>query len=526
MRLNNYDDYQLNLLVEAILNKDCPLYFSDRFYHLIDKINHPISDELIKNNQKEGFKFSYIDLDDSGLDKISFITSTKASEVIADYKGKDKEKDINITNLEFNNARYDYDLKDKLYTKFRSVTTIGKLINKLFPGKFEAGGKPGQDIQSFVDKFKSNRDIKDLELVNGNDIVKWYYEKKYIDGNDTEGSLGGSCMRYEECQDYIKFYAENQDVVSLLILKVKNNRGYYRIKGRALVWKLSYPVDRIFMDRIYTTDNYDEELFKSYAKKEGWLYKFRQNSSDSEYIVDSRDDSKNKISLTVDNVNESSTDQYPYMDTLKYYSVDDEQLSSDSNFFNGDYYSLESTDGDRDLQDSNRIWVEYYEEYFDEDDIVFCEKGDEYRTHDDAIYSEYYGEYITQEYLDNNMQECEYSDGYGYEKYRDSGDYYETADGEYACVEYARNNMMYSEYSNEWIPPNEDVYSEHHQDYLYEKNAVEVYLDEAQRKKDWRAEDDDTWFEWDWDSEKYDNDVSIEDLKEYNDLNDEDEKDE
>lgn len=86
--------------------------------------------------------------------------------------------------------------------------------------------------------------------------------------------------------------------------------------------------------------------------------------------------------------------------------------------------------------------------------------------------------------------------------------------------------MMYSEYSNEWIPPNEDVYSEHHQDYLYEKNAVEVYLDEAQRKKDWRAEDDDTWFEWDWDSEKYDNDVSIEDLKEYNDLNDEDEKDE
>jgi len=526
MKLNSYDDYLLDLLMEAILTKDCPLYFSDRFNKLINKIDHPISNKLNISQGKDGYKTSYIDLDDSGLDKISFITSTKAIEIMVDYYRKDKDKDINITNLEFSNSRYEYKLKDKLYSKFRSVTTIGKLINKLFPKEFEAGGKPGEDIQSFVDKFKSGRDISDLELVKGDDIVKWYYENEYIDGNDTEGSLGGSCMRYEECEDYIKFYADNIDVVSLLILKIKNSEGEDKIKGRALVWKLHEPSGRTFMDRIYTVDTYDEELFKSYAKKEGWLYKFRQNSSDNEYIVDTLDDSKEFIHLIVKNVNESSSDYYPYMDTLKYYSEDYGSLTNNQQNIKGEYYSLEDTDGNRNLEDDSRIWVEYYEEYFDEDDITYCELGDEYRTHDDAIYIEYYGESATEEYLDNYMERCKYCEGSGYDEYRKNGDYVDVADGEYACKEYAENNMSYSEYSNEWIPEGREVYSEHHETFLYDKNATEVYLDEAQRKTDWRADDDDTWFIWEHDGEKYDNDVSIEDLKEYNDLNDEEEKDE
>ena len=39
MKLNNYEDYQLDLLMEAILTKDCPLYFSDRFNKLIFNVN-------------------------------------------------------------------------------------------------------------------------------------------------------------------------------------------------------------------------------------------------------------------------------------------------------------------------------------------------------------------------------------------------------------------------------------------------------------------------------------------------------
>jgi hypothetical protein len=231
--VRDYDDYLLDLIIEAVGTKEAPLLFSERFRSLISRLEHPISRKLLNTESRDGFKMTYVDLDDEDLDKVSFIVTTKAVEVIADHRGRSKDT-VSISNDYFRTANRDYSLRDKLYSKFRSVTSIGKLINKLFPNEFVPGGKPGEDIQSFVDKFKSARDTKDLELVKGADIVKWYNGKKYFGSG---GSLGGSCMRYEECEEYIQFYADNRNVVSMLILKVKDDRGRNRIKGRALVWK-------------------------------------------------------------------------------------------------------------------------------------------------------------------------------------------------------------------------------------------------------------------------------------------------
>jgi hypothetical protein len=534
--LQDFEDYSLDLLVEAITQKEIPLIFSDRFRGLIKKINHPISIRLQHSEFKSDkqHKSSFIDLDDSGLDKISFITATKAAEVVGNYKYLDKEKrDIEFDTLTYLNANRDDRLKDLLYSKYRSVTTIGKLINKLFPKEFEAGGKPGQDIQSFTDKFKSMRDFKELEEVKGDDIVKYYNYENYVGGDDAVGTLGNSCMRYDECSNYIQFYADNPMVCSLLILKNdkkeneddEDDEDYDedKIKGRALVWKLSQPKERIFMDRIYTIDAYDEELFKAHAKKNGWLYKYRQNSSDSEWIIDGKDDSKEYMILKVSGVKHSSTGQYPYVDTVKYFYVDDDVLSN-SDDLGGDKYTLQDTDGG--YEEDEGIYVDFYGRSYPEEDLIYCDLGDEYRLEEDAVYLDFYGEHATQEYIDRRMVQCDYYEGYGTDaSYRVSSDTVNVyGTDETACSQYASNNMVYSDYHNDYLPEGHEVYSEHHESYLYDDEAVEVYLDEGQRKTDWRAEDDGTWWEWDYDNEKYDEDVSIEELRAYHDLDENDEE--
>lgn len=525
--LQDFGDYQLDLLVEAITQKEIPLIFSDRFRNLIHKIDHPISTKLLNaERNSENQKSSFIDLDDSDLDKISFITSTKAAEVIADVKGINKdEKDIEFSPTTYIDVKYSDFTRTAMYSKYRSVTSIGKLINKLFPKEFPPSGKPGEDIQSFTNKFKSGRDMKALEEVTGDDIVTYYSRDSYINGEQTDGSLGNSCMRYDECDEYIQFYADNPKVCSLLILRDEENPD--KIKGRALVWKLSEPYKRTFMDRIYTADGYDEELFKSYAKKNGWLYKYRQNSGDGEQIVDTEENTQDYMTLVVSGVKESSTDKYPYVDTLRYFYHEDGILSSDSDR-GGAMWTLQDTEGGYEADDEGR-YVDFYGRSYPEDDLIYCELGDDYRLEDDAVYLEFYGKSATEEYMDRHMIQCDYyeSNYGGSDAMRERGDTVEVyGSGEEACSRYASDNLPWSDYHNEYLPPNKGVWSEHHETYIYEPEAVEVYITESQSKTDWRAEDDDTWWEWDEDGEKYDENISEEELREYNGLNDEEDEDE
>ena len=61
--LQDFEDYSLDLLVEAITQKEIPLIFSDRFRGLINKIDHPITRRLIgSEGNRENHKSSYIDL--------------------------------------------------------------------------------------------------------------------------------------------------------------------------------------------------------------------------------------------------------------------------------------------------------------------------------------------------------------------------------------------------------------------------------------------------------------------------------
>jgi hypothetical protein len=189
-------------------------------------------------------------------------------------------------------------------------TKVGRLAQRIL-SKVDKKYTP-KEVEEFVNKFKSaveliNNKERLFELVKGDDIAYWYLGDRYVKGH---GSLQGSCMRYDSCQEYFSVYTKNEDKVSLLILKNEDDES--KIEGRALIWKLDS--GKTFMDRIYYTKDEQVEMFKEYARKNGWAFKVNQNI---DYWRDVEFNGKIgpmiiTVTLNVD------FEQFPYMDTLRF----------------------------------------------------------------------------------------------------------------------------------------------------------------------------------------------------------------
>lgn len=217
-----------------------------------------------------------------------------------------------------------------------SEMKVGRLVNTILK---KAGIKVSdKDVEQFVNKWKSfidfsNNKYSNFKLVKGEDIRYWYYEEKY---EGYGGSLNGSCMKHKNCQPFFDLYVENPDVCQLLILKSHNEDT---ILGRALVWKLRD--GDTFMDRIYTSNDSDVELFKKYAQEKGWMYKSCQDFNEYTSIVLPNGGVKH-LTLNVDLKN-SYFDSYPYMDTLKFLNYNKNTLTNNTH---GHYTNrLEDTNG-------------------------------------------------------------------------------------------------------------------------------------------------------------------------------------
>lgn len=504
--VKKYNDMQLDLLIESIKNDETVLLLSPRFQNLLQYLyvskNNNIARHILDNVNNKNFmtKITYVDIDDESDDMVTFITVSKALEIFdKQYQNLQNDQLFYIMN------KPEYDI----YKKNRSKSKIGRFISKLFGNLFIASGKPGEDIETFVNLFKSTRKKGVFEEVKGEDVKYWYLGKRYEDGG---GKLNNSCMRYEDSQEYIDFYVINEHKVSLLILKDKKDSD--KIKGRALLWKLDDPSGRTFMDRIYTVLDFDVENFINYAIENGFLYKKNQSMYENEEIVDPVGNVTKKLNLLVDDI--LSSYYYPYMDTLKYFNQHTNQLSNYEYMFN-EYYKLENTDGSFDeSEDSHEgmIWVERDGEWYEEDDIFMCNICDEFYHINDEYYSYYYEESICPDCLESHFIDCEYyTDSDHYRKSEDSV-YLDRYD-EYATQEYlnsSNSDFIYIENIDQWVKSDETVWSDHYNEYLVMDDAIEVYLDEDNNDTDWRIENDGTYFEHDGDY--YDNDVVFSDDEE------------
>ena len=400
-KLLKFEEYLFDLIFEN--KKELPILLSNRLKDILADIDHPIASELMSAsfNGIYSKEATVIDYDDEKVGNFTFMVPGK----VLDYAEKNE---LNFDSyFSFNNFIIDNPEYWKL--KQRTSISIGKLVRKLFPGKFETPPKKDKDdvVRNYIEEFtnlviaqreKLKNVFERFKVVRGQDIVKYYLEDNY---DYTEGTshLGASCMKYSKCAEFTEFYAVHDVEMVVLMSEKKEDK----IIGRAILWKIAEinddEVDRKFMDRIYTVKDSYIDVFKEYAKTNGWLYKYKQNMDEDEYIVDSKTGAKdNWILKTHSNFDE--VDYYPYMDTMKFFYYEDGFLTN-SNRFGSMYYRLDDTDGGpvnfwSDDEDSD-IHVPYYDEYYSsqyvEDHMVWSDEVDSHILYDEAVQSNYYDRY-------------------------------------------------------------------------------------------------------------------------------------
>jgi hypothetical protein len=299
------------------------IVLSPLFKNILSTCHSRLANEIISldGNEIVDIPFNYIDLSNRN-DILTFTPSERVEEILANYKyfiargghlfkavikmrklgfksveqkeklphgtevrvkqlvmsKKDKSRDVAWVETESGEERlYYYDklsrVQEDPFKLCRNQVRAGRIFNHLLTGKTYTT----HELEELVNQWKSGYDIykskyANLDVVNGELIHHWYNSENYESRN---GTLGGSCMAGAP-RTQLSLYVENPESVQLLIMystnESKTKEGKLvsnKIKGRALVWKL---VDgRYFMDRIYTNDDADSNIFRTYAEEMGWV---------------------------------------------------------------------------------------------------------------------------------------------------------------------------------------------------------------------------------------------------------------
>jgi hypothetical protein len=243
----------------------------------------------------------------------------------------------------------------RIWSTSRNNIKIGRFVRALLSSAKITVTDP--ELEQFTNLYKASYDfakdaLKQFDIVKGGKIAYWYDnndEDRYVDGG---GSLNSSCMA-EVSSDYFDIYTENPQV-SLVILYGDSGAikdGKYtddRIKGRAILWDAWLDGISIkFMDRIYTTQDADVELFKQFAEKNGWWFKKRQSMEPNEDLTDGNSVRKGTIEVKLD---DADFGEYPYCDTICY-------IDSDTGMASNKYWD----DSDRMLRDTGGSYEDSYD---------------------------------------------------------------------------------------------------------------------------------------------------------------------
>lgn len=414
--LFRYEDF----LLEAVIKKTMPLYYSEEFRNILSKMSDKsrYANFLLQaedSNQVSDI-YTLIDTTDKN-DTVSFIQVNRIIRGLPDspdsYQKVEKEEDKEVYHLKRNVTNKP---ENEFWTKGRTEIGFGRWVRRVTT-ELHKSSIPDNELEKFVNLYKSSYDfIKNpesmLQLVEGEDIRKWYLESNYSDGR---GQLNNSCMRYPKCQDYLDIYVKNPESCKLLILKDENDDS--KIKGRALVWKIykhprgKYEKD-YYMDRIYTVKDSDKNLFKEWADKNNMDH-YPDNRFNSMYVkLESGDFNK-----------------YPYMDTFLCYNDQHLLLSNDESLWPKDgYIKIQETNGE--FIGDDVVYSEWHGEYIERESAAYCEDIDDYVYLDDAIYLEYKDIYVS-----------------------------------------SRADTCFSEYHNESFYTDDVVRSEMMNDYLYPENS-------------------------------------------------------
>jgi hypothetical protein len=392
--IKRYFDF-VNESVELILESD--VVYSKMFRTALTKIDNPISKILLDVENKDlPVSSNYFDIAKGKNDHLSVIPDRKAKEILGDTKemvrftgsggGWLKHSEANesifsklgyvpegeayqpnssevgeivskITSetsgkvwcyVKFTSGKGVYNQEKlrvvderlkEVWIKNRQEVRIGRAIRALL----NVAGENilDKDLEVFVNQWKATIDkmndrFQYFDVVDGEDIGHWYHYSNY---KERSGSLGSSCMSNVNT-NYFDIYIKNVDVCKLIILRSIEDDT--KIMGRALLWTLSD--GKKFVDRIYTIQDSDVQLFRDYAKENGWYTKQYNSSSDSGRAIAPDGSLVDLGTITVDIIS-GMYEAYPYLDTLKYFKPREGTLSN-VRTGRGDEYTLEDTSGE------------------------------------------------------------------------------------------------------------------------------------------------------------------------------------
>lgn len=312
----------MNIDKYNITNPDLyPLVISKRFIKILKKINDVISKELLNlNTRRTPCDISFLDITDRE-DSITYITSDKVNKMIQD----------------------DIDIETSWTNQQRIETRVGRMVNRLLGNIIQPA-----EMEDFINEYKSvikskklNRNFK---IIEGEDIKKWYLNENYVDGG---GNLKDSCMRYRFCQIFLDLYTKNPNKVKLLILLDENNE---KILGRALLWFLDRPSGKIFMDRVYFSNDFILNMFIHYAISNRWLYRLESMENILNIV------SNNKVVKTTMVVKmKKGYEYFPFVDILCFYDPESGSLTNDPRYLKSigckEFYDLCDHTGGYEIRD-------------------------------------------------------------------------------------------------------------------------------------------------------------------------------
>jgi len=357
------------------------IIISDNLKKVLVKINGKIAKILLDIDSESDI--NYLDVSNTDPFRISYITNDRIEQLKEEYKDK------NIGELVWKKRRYH--------------AKPGKIITKLLGEKTSS-----VDIEKFTNLYKAiiEKSSTQFRILNGKEMAKFYHYSFY---EEVSGSLGQSCMKYDQSQRLLDLYTNNTNI-RMLVVHSKNDVD--KIVARALLWET---VDgHKIMDRVYTTDQYYESIFNEWAKEHKYYRKRTNTWYDTINFIDSND---NQIEIKSHIIIENYRNiLYPYLDTFKWLDYSNGKLynylpTNLPNYNNiivliktdgsvEGYNSLLFDDLDRVYNHkSEMVYVDYMNFYTNKNNIVFSKiyNGFIIKTHyeyikeiDDVIFNKKY----------------------------------------------------------------------------------------------------------------------------------------
>ena len=377
--LSNYFDF----IFESVAKKTMRLHYSEEFRSLLSRISKKNGMAqlllLAEDSNQVSDIYTLIDVTEKN-DTISFIQVNRI------LRGTPDIKTYSNSDVYFLPRSITNDKSNEFWKRGRTEITIGRWLRRIVVDVYKSSVSDA-DIEKFVNQYKSAFDGEDtnLEVVQGDEIKKWYLESNY---EIVRGQLGNSCMRYARCQDFFDIYTKNPEVCQLLIMR--SDKSPDKIVGRSLLWNLKN--GEKYQDRIYTILDSDKEIFSDWAEKNGY------KTYDSSY-------SNLEVQL-----GEHKYEKFPYMDTFVSYSPTKYLLSNDEDLWpDSGYYSLQDTSGG--YRSDDVVYSEWSDDYISRERAVYCNNVSTYLDRNEAKWLEYVGEWAAP---DDSISYSEYHDEYFY----------------------------------------------------------------------------------------------------------------